>query len=260
MVKQTTWTEGTPLSRHGSASLEAARPAPESGQESSEVSSGQRSASKRKRGLFRRAGILPPAIGIAAVLVSIVYLASYVTTSNGTGAASMFGAIDGLGHSGQVAVLEQERSLIIEMDAAANTLTMDSKPAMANPAALQQQSAQSEETGGTGVATLPPPASPTTAQADAKAMLASYGWNDTTQWTCLYNLWQRESSWYVYATNLSSGAYGIPQAFPGDKMASAGADWLTNPVTQIKWGLGYIKTTYGTPCSAWSTELAIGAY
>ena len=58
----------------------------------------------------------------------------------------------------------------------------------------------------------------------------------------------------------ASGAYGIPQALPGSKMASAGADWQTNPATQIKWGLGYIKAIYGNPCSAWAFEEANGYY
>ena len=61
----------------------------------------------------------------------------------------------------------------------------------------------------------------------------------------------RESGWNVYADNPSSSAYGIPQALPGSKMASAGADWATNPVTQIRWGLGYIQDRYGSPCGAW---------
>ena len=73
-----------------------------------------------------------------------------------------------------------------------------------------------------------------------------------SQFTCLDALWQHESNWNPGARNPSSGAYGIPQALPGSKMASAGADWQTNPATQIKWGLGYIKTIYGDPCKAWA--------
>ena len=69
---------------------------------------------------------------------------------------------------------------------------------------------------------------------------------------CLLNLWERESGWNPYAENPYSGAYGIPQALPGSKMASAGADWRTNPRTQIIWGLDYIAGRYGTPCDAWA--------
>jgi len=96
-----------------------------------------------------------------------------------------------------------------------------------------------------------PPVSPGTAQAIAKEMVAARGWDDQ-QYSCLYNLWQRESGWRVTAKNPSSGAYGIPQALPGTKMASAGADWQTNATTQITWGLGYIASRYGNPCGAWS--------
>ena len=74
------------------------------------------------------------------------------------------------------------------------------------------------------------------------------------------SFWERESGWNPAATNPYSGAYGIPQALPGAKMASAGADWETNAATQIRWGLGYIKDTYGSPCAAWSHETAYGWY
>jgi len=80
------------------------------------------------------------------------------------------------------------------------------------------------------------------------------------QFSCLDSLWSRESGWNVYASNPSSGAYGIPQALPGSKMASAGPDWQSNAATQIKWGLSYIDSTYGSPCSAWSHEEATGWY
>ncbi|MFD8595754.1 lytic transglycosylase domain-containing protein [Kitasatospora sp. NPDC059646] len=72
------------------------------------------------------------------------------------------------------------------------------------------------------------------------------------QLQCFSNIVERESSWNVHATNPSSGAYGLMQALPGSKMASAGADWKDNPATQIKWGLQYMNETYGSPCAAWS--------
>jgi hypothetical protein len=92
----------------------------------------------------------------------------------------------------------------------------------------------------------------------AESMLASYGWS-SSQFSCLDQLWERESGWNPTAAN-ASGAYGIPQALPGSKMASAGSDWETNPATQIKWGLGYIKSLYGSPCGAWSHSEATGWY
>lgn len=97
------------------------------------------------------------------------------------------------------------------------------------------------------------------AQAIAKSLLGNYGFS-TSQFGCLVNLWNYESGWRYTARNKSSGAYGIPQSLPASKMASVGPDWLTNPTTQIKWGLGYIKGRYGTPCGAWSHELSHGWY
>ncbi|ASR77524.1 endolysin [Streptomyces phage Paradiddles] len=72
------------------------------------------------------------------------------------------------------------------------------------------------------------------------------------QFSCLNNLWNNESEWDHKAVNPSSGAFGIPQALPASKMASAGKDWKTNPFTQVKWGVDYIEDRYGTPCNAWS--------
>lgn len=100
---------------------------------------------------------------------------------------------------------------------------------------------------------------PGTAQAIAYEMVLARGWGQG-EFDCLVALWNRESHWNVYAHNPSSGAYGIPQALPGDKMASAGADWATNPATQITWGLGYIAARYSTPCGAWASSQQRGWY
>ena len=100
---------------------------------------------------------------------------------------------------------------------------------------------------------------PGSAQGIAQSMMAAnYGWGDD-QFACLVSLWDKESGWRVNAAN-PSGAYGIPQALPGSKMASAGADWQTNPATQIAWGLGYISGRYGTPCGAWGHSQSTGWY
>lgn len=90
-------------------------------------------------------------------------------------------------------------------------------------------------------------------------MQSKYGWG-SKQFSCYNNIIMRESAWKVSADNPTSSAYGIPQALPGSKMASAGPDWRTNPATQIKWGLGYVKSRYGTPCSAWSFKSSHGWY
>ncbi|MGV9193233.1 lytic transglycosylase domain-containing protein [Microbacterium sp. MC2] len=100
---------------------------------------------------------------------------------------------------------------------------------------------------------------PGSAQAIAYDMVTARGWGDD-EFACLVALWKKESGWRVNAYNKSSGAYGIPQALPGRKMASAGADWETNPATQISWGLGYIKARYGTPCGAWAKSQRSGWY
>ncbi|GAA3125893.1 hypothetical protein GCM10010466_15970 [Planomonospora alba] len=106
---------------------------------------------------------------------------------------------------------------------------------------------------------LPPgTANPTGNKAIGKQMVEERGWGG--EWGCLEKLWMKESGWNERAMNRSSGAYGIPQSLPGHKMASAGADWQTNPATQIKWGLDYIKGRYGSPCGAWAHSQAKGWY
>jgi len=93
----------------------------------------------------------------------------------------------------------------------------------------------------------------------ARALLVEFGFS-VDQFSCLDPLWSGESGWRINADNPSSSAYGIPQALPGSKMSSAGADWATNPVTQIRWGLGYIRDRYGSPCGAWSFKQGHGFY
>ncbi|WP_231581777.1 ubiquitin-like domain-containing protein [Cellulosimicrobium funkei] len=90
-------------------------------------------------------------------------------------------------------------------------------------------------------------------------MAAERGWTGS-QWTCLEKLWTKESNWNPRADNPTSSAYGIPQSLPGSKMASKGADWATNPATQIAWGLDYIAGSYGSPCGAWSHSQATNWY
>jgi hypothetical protein len=135
--------------------------------------------------------------------------------------------------------------------AAARSLAAASQSA-AQPAAQPTTGAQPTKT-----ATAAPAASGSPQQI-AEAMLASFGWS-SGQFSCLDPLWAHESGWSVTAAN-PDGAYGIPQALPGSKMASAGPDWQTNAATQIRWGLEYIQGTYGSPCAAWDHEQATGWY
>lgn len=93
----------------------------------------------------------------------------------------------------------------------------------------------------------------------AHALVLRDGWSEA-QWGCLDTLWTRESNWQTYARNYRSGAYGIPQALPGWKMSTMGSDWRTNPLTQIRWGLSYIRSSYGSPCNALAHSNNYGYY
>jgi hypothetical protein len=150
-----------------------------------------------------------------------------------------------LQHSHQVEVLARRRAAQRRARLAAQAAAA---AAAANPVG--------QSSGGSSGTAVVPTGSP---QQIAMAMLGSYGWS-SSEFSCLDQLWSRESGWNPQAANPYSGAFGIPQALPGSKMASAGADWATNPATQIRWGLGYIREMYGSPCGAWSHELATGAY
>ncbi|MEQ8144107.1 transglycosylase SLT domain-containing protein [Streptomyces sp. NPDC005908] len=106
---------------------------------------------------------------------------------------------------------------------------------------------------GTLIAAAPAQAAPTaaptaaSAQATAKKMIGN-----SAEFQCFSKIVSHESGWNPQATNASSGAYGLVQALPASKMSSAGSDWKTNPATQIKWGLDYMKDRYGSACDAWS--------
>jgi hypothetical protein len=113
--------------------------------------------------------------------------------------------------------------------------------------------------GAWGVAPAAGTPAPGTAQAIAFDLVSGRGW-DKSEYSCLVSLWAKESGWNQFAFNRSSGAYGIPQSLPAEKMASAGADWATNPETQIRWGLGYIEARYGSPCAAWGHSQARNWY
>jgi hypothetical protein len=148
--------------------------------------------------------------------------------------------------------LMHERQKIIIEAAAAQTFSFKSTPTVTNNPPPPTQ--------GTDSAPLVagPTPDPGSAEAIGKSLLPAFGFS-TDQWGCLYEIWEHESGW-VYNAENPSGAYGIPQALPGDKMASAGSNWQTDPTTQIRWGLGYIQSVYGTPCDAWAFWQANGWY
>lgn len=172
-----------------------------------------------------------------------------------SGAAIAAAAVSG---SSAMAALEQQRQQIIVMDAASRTMSVVGSPKVAARPTAAAGSADVSTADGSAVVNLPAP-NPGTAQSIAYDMLSSFGWAPSTYFSCLNNIWTRESGWSYDAEN-ASGAYGIPQALPGSKMATAGADWATDPATQIKWGLGYIEERYGDPCKAWAFWQANGYY
>lgn len=96
------------------------------------------------------------------------------------------------------------------------------------------------------------------AQALGQKMVAQAGWGG--QWAAFNNIVMAESGWNIHADNASSGAYGIPQALPGSKMASAGPNWQNSAQTQIAWMIGYIRSRYGNPNNAWAFHQANGWY
>ncbi len=93
----------------------------------------------------------------------------------------------------------------------------------------------------------------------SKLNSVTYHWSDS-QLNCLTTLWSRESHWNFKSQNSRSGAYGIPQANPGSKMSSAGSDWRSNPITQLKWGMSYVNARYGNPCRALAKSSSSGWY
>jgi resuscitation-promoting factor RpfB len=202
---------------------------------------------------------LLPTAATAVTAVAGIAIAGYLVVFRpgnvpNSGAAIAAAAVSS---SRAVAVLEQQRQQMIVMSAASHTMRIIGAPKVAAQP-TQASGGTAGSTGGAGVVPVAPP-DPGTAQRIAYNMLSSFGWSPSTYYSCLNNIWTRESGWRYNAEN-ASGAYGIPQALPGSKMASAGADWMTNPATQIKWGLGYIQGRYGDPCSAWSYWEAHGYY
>jgi resuscitation-promoting factor RpfB len=220
-----------------------------------------RRRSPGKRRAARRKGALLPVTATAVTAVTGIAIAGYLVTMRpakvpNSGAAIAAAAVSS---SQAVAVLEQQRQQMIVLSAASHSMHLIGAPKVAAQP-LQASGGTSGGTGGgsAGSVVLPAP-NPGTAQSIAYNMLSSFGWSPSTYFSCLNNIYTRESGWRYNAEN-ASGAYGIPQALPGDKMATAGSDWMTNPATQIRWGLGYIQSRYGDPCSAWSFWQAHGYY
>jgi len=204
-----------------------------------------------------------PVAAVAAVVVVAIgaYILMSATGSSARLTQAAAAATVSVEARRAVALLEQERQQMIAIDEASRSTHVLAAPRLASTAA--PVAPKSTEPAGApppaGSVPLIGPVDPGTARADAENLLPTFGWSAREYFGCLDNLWSRESGWRLNAAN-PSGAYGIPQALPGSKMASAGADWQTNPITQITWGLGYIQDRYGDPCAAWSYWQANGSY
>ena len=159
----------------------------------------------------------------------------------------------------QLLIEQQQQALLDRAKRLAASKATDAQSAAEATAQRASEARASRATTGEPVPTAPVDCNTYSGnEATGCALLAEFDF-ETTQMTCLDKLWTKESHWTTTAEN-PSGAYGIPQALPGSKMSSVADDWRTNPATQIRWGLGYIKGKYGTPCDAWATSEATGSY
>jgi len=192
-------------------------------------------------------------LSILSALAVMGLIVAAAIAPQGTAAANTVAA------SAPMAVPTQELDLLVAAQIAADerdSFGGEAKPAA--PAVIVAPAAA----GPSVKATAPKasaPSDPASAQGIGYRMMLARGWGDD-QWGCLQSLWNKESHWNVYAGNPSSGAYGIPQAVPGSKMAAAGPNWQSDPATQIAWGLSYIAGRYGNPCSAWAHSQANNWY
>ena len=202
--------------------------------------------------------------------------ASFTTAAKGLAAVAVVGALLGAGAvaqqtvapSGTPASGSQANLLSALENAAPVSVPSDAAITFADPAISSTTSPKPTTAPLQAAAGSVTPASseapapvddPAAAKAFAAGQLGSFGWG-ADQMQCLTLLWQRESDWLTSAENASSGAYGIAQSLPAEKMASTGSDWATNHETQIRWGLGYISERYGSPCGAWGHSESVGWY
>lgn len=186
-----------------------------------------------------------------------------VATANGAvDTAPLQQQIAALNTAKGAAIQSHIASTVAQTDKTANdsaAATKQQADAAAAAAAAAQAAAEAQAQAAAAAAAQATANTPSAAKATAQSLASSeYGWG-ADQFSCLNSLWTKESGWNYRAYN-PSGATGIPQALPGSKMSTIAADWSTNATTQIKWGLGYIKASYGTPCAAWAHSEATNYY
>ncbi|WP_194420505.1 phospholipase [Microbacterium abyssi] len=170
---------------------------------------------------------------------------------------ALLGAIDALADDEVTSLVRPD----LTADAVAQTTTITEQTAsLSERLDVAVEKKKAEEAAAARIAAVAAANTPEGAR-DVAARIAAekYGWG-ADQFSCLNSLWQKESGWNYQAYNQNGGATGIPQALPGDKMATFGSDWATNASTQIRWGLDYISRAYGTPCSAWGHSQSVNWY
>jgi hypothetical protein len=198
---------------------------------------------------LRRSAVVP---GLAAAALGAVALSGAVSHDNDEAAtAALLAEVNGDASptvdSETLDKLRDERSFNVSRSDRRTEVDSTKLDALSQEAESGGQVTRTEDLGGGDPRQI------------AQALLPEFGFS-SDQFSCLDSLWTKESGWNPSADNPTSSAYGIPQALPGEKMATAGADWATNPATQIRWGLGYIADSYGTPCSAWSHSQSYNWY
>jgi hypothetical protein len=214
----------------------------------------------KKTTLGQRAGILAASCAVLVGVGAAGQATSGMTPVSSTGSNSSTAAADS-----QMSIEKSEIRSNPAASSAPAAITVAPQAAEPAPAAPAPAPAAPAPAPAPEPAKAPEPApavainDPAGAQAYAAGQLASFGWGPD-QMQCLQTLWTKESDWTTTATNASSGAYGIVQSLPAEKMASAGADYLTNYRTQINWGLDYIKKSYQSPCGALNFHLAHNWY
>ncbi|TDT75696.1 MULTISPECIES: hypothetical protein [Micrococcaceae] len=212
----------------------------------------------KKTTVGRRVAVLAASCAVLVGVGAAGQATNSMTQASSTGSSASTSAADA-----QMSIEKSE----IRSNPAANPApsAISVAPQAAEPAPAPAPAAPPAEAPAPAPAPAPEPApavavnDPAGAQAYAASQLSSFGWGPD-QMQCLQTLWTKESDWTTTATNASSGAYGIVQSLPAEKMASAGADYLTNYRTQINWGLDYIKKSYASPCGALNFHLAHNWY
>jgi hypothetical protein len=245
--------------QHGRRRAEPIRPAPDAGE--SRVRNRGNSRSARK-------------VGGPAKRMAVVAIAGALLAGGGLAQAATNNANDNLAAASLVSsaatasaspsaisapsniAIDFSRITVGSTAAATKAATVKSEADAVTPVATPKATATPAPTKTAAPVAVDDPAA---AQAYASSQLSTKGWGQD-QMGCLTQLWTQESSWLTSAENASSGAYGIAQSLPAEKMAVTGTDYRTNYQTQIRWGLQYIADRYGSPCGAWDHEVAIGWY